>query len=226
MNLGDQHWPDLTATPTVLAVPLGATEQHGPHLPLNTDTTIATDLCQRLAQRLPNIVVAPALPYGSSGEHAAFPGTLSIGQAALELLIIELVRSADHFIGVVLVNGHGGNRTPLHAATSRLRAEQRNVLAWSPTGPPHDSHAGHTETSVMLRIRPDRVTLAAAEPGNTAPLPDLIDQLRQSGIAAISPNGILGDPTGANPTHGETLLQRWTDTLVADVTTWLAAPSC
>lgn len=219
MNLGNLRAPHVAATAahTVLAVPLGATEQHGPHLPLDTDTTIAVELCRRLAQRLPSIRVAPAIPYGSSGEHAHFPGTLSIGQPALQLLITELVRSADAFAGVVLVNGHGGNLQPLRQAIATLRAEGRNVLAWAPTGPANDSHAGHTETSAMLRIRPADVDLNQAEPGNTKPLPDLIDQLREHGTAAVSPNGVLGDPTTADSADGEQILGRWADELIVRV---------
>jgi creatinine amidohydrolase len=86
-------WPDVARYPadTVLAVPLGSTEQHGPHLPLSTDTDVAVALCRRLAAARPDVLVAPSLPYGSSGEHAGFAGTLSIGQAALEHVLVELV---------------------------------------------------------------------------------------------------------------------------------------
>src|SRR5205807_5160572 len=98
-RLGDARWTELTdrVSESLLVVPLGSTEQHGPHLPLSTDTDIAVALAERLAARRPHVVVAPALPYGSSGEHAGFAGTLSIGQAALEHVVIELVRSADAF---------------------------------------------------------------------------------------------------------------------------------
>lgn len=222
MNLGSLRSPQLAgrSARTVLAVPLGATEQHGPQLPLDTDTAIATELCHRLAQRMPGIVVAPAVPYGSSGEHAGFPGTLSIGQAVLIQLVVELVRSADEFAGVVIVSGHGGNLEPLRAAVHQLTKEQRRVLTWLPTGPADDSHAGHTETSVMLRLRPDDVAIEHAEPGNTEPLPRLMDRLYLAGVAGVSPNGVLGDPTGADPATGEALLQRWTDSLVTTVTDW------
>jgi len=223
MNLADLRWPDLSADAhrTVLAVPLGATEQHGPHLPLDTDTAIATELCRRLAARIPNIIVAPAIPYGSSGEHTGFPGTLSIGAAALEFLVVELVRSADAFAGTVLVNGHGGNLQPLRAAVATLHAEGRRVLLWCPRGTPGDSHAGHAETSAMLRIRAHEVTMSAAAPGNTRPLPDLIDDLRRHGVAFVSPNGVLGDPTHADPAAGEHLLTDWAQALAAATTRWL-----
>ncbi|WP_280267284.1 mycofactocin biosynthesis peptidyl-dipeptidase MftE [Nocardia wallacei] len=206
----------------VLAVPLGATEQHGPHLPLSTDTTIAIELCYRLAAALPGIVVAPAIPYGSSGEHADFPGTLSIGRAALELLLVELVRSADRFIGVVLVNGHGGNLDALSAAAGTLRGEGRNVLAWSPSGASNDSHAGHAETSVMLELRPDTVSVDRAEPGNIRPMGELIDRMREHGVAAVSRNGVLGDPTGANADDGRFHLASWTESLISAVNRWMS----
>ena len=97
MRLSSARWPeiDARASASTLVVPLGSTEQHGPHLPLSTDTDVAVALAVRLANVRSHMIVAPALPYGSSGEHAGFAGTLSIGQEALELVVIELVRSAD-----------------------------------------------------------------------------------------------------------------------------------
>lgn len=84
--LADATWPEAErrAAGAVLAVPVGSTEQHGPHLPLSTDTDIAVALVERLARRRRGVVAAPALAYGSSGEHAGFAGTLSIGREALE----------------------------------------------------------------------------------------------------------------------------------------------
>lgn len=205
----------------VLVVPLGATEQHGPHLPLHTDTTIAAELCDRLARRVPGLVVAPALPFGSSGEHAGFAGTLSIGGPALELVVVELVRSADHFAGTVLVNGHGGNAAALAKAVHTLRSEGRRVLSWAPSGRADDSHAGRAETSVMLRLRPQDVRLSAATAGNTEPLPRLWDRLVRGGVRAVSANGVLGDPDGACADEGEELLATWSDALVSTVHEWL-----
>src|SRR5580704_2945851 len=90
--LADLAWPDVldrVHRGAFLAVPLGATEQHGPHLPVATDSDIAVALCQRLASARPDVLIAPPVSYGSSGEHAGFAGTLSIGQQALELLVLE-----------------------------------------------------------------------------------------------------------------------------------------
>ena len=197
----------------ILVVPLGATEQHGPHLPLGTDTAVAVAVCERVAARRDDVVVAPALPYGSSGEHAGFAGTLSIGQEALELVVVELVRSAEGVGGVVLASGHGGNAEPLARAVAVLRAEGRRVAAWSPRIPGGDAHAGRTETSLLLALDPAAVHLDRAEAGATAPLAELMPALRDGGVAAVSPNGVLGDPAGASAAEGEQLL----DALVTDL---------
>ncbi|SFS70859.1 mycofactocin biosynthesis peptidyl-dipeptidase MftE [Saccharopolyspora flava] len=218
MNFGETTWPELRE-PRLLAVPVGATEQHGPHLPCTVDTDIAVALCERLAEQR-EVVIAPPVAYGSSGEHAAFPGTLSIGQAATELLLTELGRSADAFSGVVLVSCHGGNAVPVRNAVRTLRSEGRRVLAWSPTGRADDSHAGRTETSVMLALRPHAVRLERAEIGNTAPLSELIDRLRAGGTAAVSANGVLGDPRGASGSEGRRILRSWTDDLIDVIDAW------
>lgn len=218
-RLADLTWPEITER-QLLAIPVGATEQHGPHLPFTVDTEIAVALCDRLAAAR-SVLVAPPVTYGSSGEHAGFPGTLSIGQDAVELLLVELVRSANAFAGVVLVSAHGGNAEPVRRAVRTLRVEGRRVLAWAPTGRPGDSHAGRTETSVMLALRPRAVRLDQAEPGNTTPLPQLIDQLRTHGVRAASANGVLGDPRGATPEEGVRALTTWTRSLTAAVDRWI-----
>ena len=213
--LGPRPWPEVPRSHVRLLVPLGSCEQHGPHLPLDTDTRIAVAVAYGAAARCPDTVVAPALAYGSSGEHAGFAGTLSIGQEALELVLVELARSSDHFAGVVLVNGHGGNVEPVGRAVARLRAEGRAVRSWSPRlARSTDAHAGRTETALMLAIAPDLVLLDRAEPGRTIPLQELLPALRAGGVAAVSANGVLGDPTGATAAEGHAALADLVDHLV------------
>jgi creatinine amidohydrolase/Fe(II)-dependent formamide hydrolase-like protein len=89
----DRPWPAVGAE--VVLVPVGSIEQHGPHLPLDTDTRIAVAVCEAVADSRPGVVVAPAITYGASGEHQAFPGTLSIGTEALTRVLVELSRSAE-----------------------------------------------------------------------------------------------------------------------------------
>ena len=223
MRLGAAAWPDLERTgPLVLIVPLGATEQHGPDLPLETDTLIAVAVAEAVGAARDDVAVAPALPYGSSGEHAGFPGTLSLGQDALELALVELVRSADRFDAVVLASWHGGNAEPLARAVARLRAEGRRVVAWDPRPGAADLHAGRTETSLVLALAPERV--GPARPvGVVEPLEVVLPQLRARGVRAVSPNGVLGDATGAGPEEGRAIFARLVDDLAACVDASLAA---
>ena len=198
-------------------MPVGATEQHGPHLPIGTDTTVATALADRLARQRHDVVVAPALPYGSSGEHAGFAGTLSIGGPTTTAVLVELVRSADAFRGVVLVCAHGGNAEAVRRAVDTLEGDGRGVLAWSPSIPDGDAHAGRTETSLLLALRPGDVRADAAGAGDRRPLDELLPALRAGGVAAVSANGVLGDPTGASAGEGDDLLAALTSRLVAAV---------
>jgi mycofactocin system creatininase family protein len=222
-RLADLAWTQAAGrTSSILAVPLGATEQHGPHLPLSTDTDLAVELCTRLAAARTDVLVAPAVGYGSSGEHAGFAGTLSIGQAALELLIVELGRSAaESFEHLLLVSAHGGNAEPVARAVTRLRAESRDVRAFFPRWQ-GDPHAGRPETSMMLALAPDRVRLPEAVIGDTRPLAETLPLLRDGGVRAVSKSGILGDPTGASAGEGAELLERLSADLVREVGGWWA----
>jgi mycofactocin precursor peptide peptidase len=213
---------ELAAAGALLAVPVGATEQHGPHLPLSTDTDLAVALCARLAAARPGVLAAPPLAYGGSGEHQDFPGTLSIGTEAVELLLVELGRSATRtFSRVLLVSTHGGNAGAVRRAERRLRAESRDVLAWLPTWQ-GDAHAGRAETSLELALAPDRVRLGRAEAGDTRPLTELMPELRRSGVRAVSPNGVLGDPAGASAAEGAAMLGSLFADLLASVGAWEA----
>ncbi|MDQ2894979.1 MAG: mycofactocin biosynthesis peptidyl-dipeptidase MftE [Actinomycetota bacterium] len=221
--LAELTWPEvhrLASAGAILAVPLGSTEQHGPHLPFTTDTDIAVVLCERLAAARPDVLVAPPLGYGSSGEHAGFAGTLSIGAAALELVVLELGRSAfETFERVVFVSAHGGNIEAVSRAVRQLRAESRDVHLYLPRWE-GDPHAGRAETSLLLTLRPQVVRLDRARPGDTRPLAELMPLLRAGGLRAVTPNGVLGDPTGASACEGETLLDRLVAALVQDVQAW------
>jgi creatinine amidohydrolase len=221
-RLGDLTWPDLDGRRPLLAVPLGSTEQHGPHLPFATDTEVAVVLCDLLAAERDDVVVAPAMPYGSSGEHAGFPGTLSIGQSALELVVIELVRSAKaSFDGVIFVSGHGGNAEAVLRGVTQAREEGHDVMMFLPRWE-GDPHAGRVETSMMLVVQPARVRLDRAAAGNTSSLTELMPQLRERGVRAVSPTGVLGDPAGASAAEGEALLDQAAAHLIADVARWRA----
>jgi mycofactocin precursor peptide peptidase len=236
----------------LLVVPLGSLEQHGPHLPLDTDTRIAVAVAARACAERAGIGVAPPIAIGASGEHADFPGTLSIGTEALTLVLVELGRHASrHWPAMLIVNGHGGNVPAIDDALRVLRAEGRQCHAWHAgvrSAPPAsaetdsvgrttevaerdarppfavDAHAGRVETSIMLALAPDDVRLAAAAPGETRPLAAIMPDLRAHGTRHVSPNGVLGDPTGASAAEGELLLAQLTAALDEKLTSLLTTP--
>jgi mycofactocin system creatininase family protein len=235
MRLGDATWNDIeqligkppaadgTLAPVVL-VPVGSTEQHGPHLPLATDTLIAEELVARAVHRTDGLLVGPTLPVTAAGEHAGFPGTLSVGAAVTARVLLELGRSADWAAGIVFVNGHGGNSPAVARAVDALSEEGRAALAWWPRWPrrddgPRDLHAGRVETSMMLAIDPGLVRLELAVAGVDAS----IEELRERGVRAVSPTGVLGDPAGATGTEGESLINRFVDDLVHAIERWRPA---
>jgi creatinine amidohydrolase len=201
-------------------VPLGSIEQHGHHLPLDTDTTIATAVAHAVARRLSHgqadgFLVAPPISYGASGEHKDFPGTISIGDA-LRSQLIELVRSVSTWAGrIVIINAHGGNLVSLAGAVSQLIYERHNV-SWASCGTEEqDAHAGHFETSLMLHLAPERVEMSLAQMGNANPLDQLLPLIIDSGVAQVSPSGVLGDPTSASAEQGG----RYFASIVEDVAT-------
>lgn len=163
----------LSAT-TVLCLPIGSYEQHGPHLPLHTDTIIAEGFTRRLVDRhgdTYDLWALPSIPYGLSLEHSWSPGTVSLTSTVLttllDALIAEYVRATPART-LLIVNGHGGNRGILEAAIYELRrAHQVNVCVVHPSSlstvrvdsPLPEVHAGTRETSVMLALAPDEVYL-------------------------------------------------------------------
>jgi mycofactocin system creatininase family protein len=221
VQLAGATWPQVEAIAgrTVLAIPVGSLEQHGPHLPLDTDTRIAVAVASGLAERCAGVAVAPAVAYGASGEHAGFPGTLLVGHDVMADLLVELVRSARaSFAGVALVSAHGGNAAALAAVRARSAAEGDAVVVWQATVTGGDAHAGRTETSLLLAIDPSVVHLDLAVAGTTEPLEDLLPRLRSVGVRPVSSNGVLGDPAGASSEEGRAILEALVDDLAGVLT--------
>lgn len=221
----------LRGMSSAVLIPVGSTEQHGPHLPLDTDTRIATAVATGVAGRLAELpghddqgqqwLVAPAIGYGDSGEHQSFPGTISIGTDALAMLLVEFGRSATCWAERLLfVNGHGGNVAALDRAVRLLRSEGRDA-AWSAcTARGADAHAGHTETSLLLHISPADVLTEQWCSGNGAPLSDLLPTMRRGGVAAVSEVGVLGDPTTATAAEGQRIFTEMVDGCARAVLRW------
>lgn len=241
-RLDELTWPEVAAAvaagATTLILPLGATEQHGPHLPLGTDTLRAAELARRLAALLPGALVAPTLPVGCSDEHAGFPGLLGLDAETLAALICDLARRAVAW-GVrrlVILSAHGGNGNGLRRAGERLRAELPALQVWLPGEPvtPHGDpaavaaaagvaraafglHAGEGETSELLFLRPDLVRRELAAPGYTGDMAAILPTLMAVGLRPVTASGVLGDPTCADAARGERYLQASAEALAAAI---------
>ncbi len=222
-DLGRMSWPDVEVGGRALVlVPVGSLEQHGPALGLATDALIASrvahDAVGHLTGTRHRLLVAPTVPYGASGEHEDFPGTVSIGTEALRVLLVELGRSACRWAeGVVFVNGHGGNVDALVSAVTTLRHEGRAVAWTSCVARGSDAHAGRTETSLLMALEPGSVDHRRLAPGRADPITSLLPELRAKGVRAVSPNGVLGDPTSASADTGRRLHAEMVQGLVAEL---------
>ena len=225
------------AADALLVVPLGATEQHGRHLPTGTDTMLVTAVAERAArQARATVVLAPSLPIGSSDHHVGIGPTLSVSWETLARMLQDVLTSAvaSGFSRIMLLNGHGGNDAVVHeVATERSRVlgvEVARACYWdfldaSDRMPHTPGHAGAFEASLMLVVAPELVRLDRAE----APLRDP-DELfggppwveRRSNWVELG--GVSDDATAATEAQGRALLDRVVLRLAAAFDT-LAGPS-
>ena len=227
-------WDELTSPlieqldrdiPVVL--PIAATEQHGPHLPLATDRMIGWHFAQSLHQKIPDqVLILPSVSVGCSSHHMDFPGTLTVSHDAFSAYVEEILESvlSHDFNNLIILNSHGGNLGIGQVILERLgpEVEQLVLVTWwklageallkiSESGPGGIGHACEFETSLMLHIAPHLVNQALIEPGanvNTYSWAEA-DMLRGAkaglyrSMYEMTPNGIFGDPTKATAKKGE-----------------------
>jgi creatinine amidohydrolase len=222
---------DALEASSVLCLPMGSIEQHGPHLPLNTDCVIAEALTGRIVARWGDeydLWQLPVVPIGLSREHAWAPGTLTLtasGMAAnLRDLGFELVRALPAR-NLLILNGHGGNRGILEAVTREMCDCGLNIATlhlgamMSPDTAANvpEIHAGKDETSVMLALAPELVRRQVLAALNPPPGGDITQELVldpmvsypwSSNDQRLSASGIMGDPREASAVHGELLIAR------------------
>lgn len=227
-------WTDVDALEdkanTVIVLPVGAIEQHGPHMPCAVDSIVAAGVVGKAMEKLPAEIPAYAMApitYGKSDEHLHFPGTMTLTGEILLHTIQEIGESVYRagFRKFVMVNAHGGQPQPLEMAARELRLRHGDfmVIARSAWSVPYDAsflpetertlamHAGHGECAILMALAPDTLHMDRAEAHTPAPFP--CPTLSSGRPAAawtardFGPSGVIGDPTGATPEQGHRLLE-------------------
>ena len=236
MKLGEMNGPDvreLDKQGLVAVYPIAAFEQHGPHLPMLTDTMEANGIVDRLHERIPDEVVClPAQWLGYSFHHMRFPGSLTATSDTHINLIVETVAGliSAGFDRVLIVNGHGGNKPDLQVALQKLGECFPDAMVfatswWETAGPELETireagptgwgHAGEMETSLMMALRPDLVkTDRLQADGTKSDSPYVGSTVRFRRMEEIAGRGNYGDPTVASADKGERMLTAVVDALV------------
>ncbi len=229
MRLAERSWTDVDALDTDLAVvPVGSTEQHGPHAPLGTDTFTAravadagADACAR------DVVVAPAIPVGVAEEHRQFTGTLWVAPDTFRAYVRDVVASLAHhgFDRVVLVNGHGGNVDALREVAGEITRHDEAYavpFTWFDAVGEDSNEMGHggpLETSLLLATHPDLLDedrFREANEGGSDGWGEWCQGVNLAfDSAEFTDNGTVGDPTRATGAWGEELLDRAATALAA-----------
>jgi creatinine amidohydrolase len=212
----------------------GAVEQHGPAVALSMDASHGSALALAVARRLGKALVAPTVRVGCSEHHMAFSGTLTLRKETFRAVVTDYVTSLERhgFTRVVVLPTHGGNFGPLAELVPELDASRsvrveaftdlyETMEVWRRTAEPFGladrvgGHADVAEASILLSLHPDRVRPDRAEPGRMGPLePEVQRRLFEDGMKAVSPNGVLGDPTGMDAELGRRLVEALAERVV------------
>ena len=220
---------DIDPDETIAVLPIAAVEQHGPHLPVSTDTSIMHGMLETAIPLIPDdmdVRILPVQSVGKSNEHIRAPGTLSLSPLAAIQAWAELgvAVNAAGVRKIILINSHGGNEEIMGIVTRELRVACEMLAvktSWMRFGVPDDMyseremrygiHGGDVETSLMLHFRPDLVDMSQAEDfrSNVEDAEKEFDLLRQTGTHAfgwiagdLNVHGVVGDASAATPEKG------------------------
>jgi creatinine amidohydrolase len=229
MHLSDATWTDADAAATDLAVvPVGSTEQHGPHAPLGTDAYTAEAVAEAGADSYDGeVVVAPEIPVGVAAEHRQFTGTLWVSEDTFRDYVRETVASLAHhgWDRVVLVNGHGGNVSALREVAGTIAREDDAYavpFTWFEAVGDHGDDMGHggpLETALLRTIAPDLVRedrIEAAREGAADGWGEWVSYANLAfDSAEFTDNGVVGDPAAGDADRGDELLELASEALAA-----------
>jgi creatinine amidohydrolase len=243
IRMAEMTWPDIKSaieqgyTSVIIAV--GSTEQHGPHLPTMTDTRIGDELAHRVAIKLGYTLQAETIAVGCSSHHFGFPGTLSLKDETLKMIILDyidsLVRSG--FKKIVFIPMHGGNFPTVKETLKEAQIAHQGIEIIGLTdltklfdclisgsaefgikADESGSHAGESETSIMMALEKNLVIKDRFAPGDVGLASEKeLEIMREQGMQALTKNGVLGDPRKASADKGEIYLDRLTEFLIREI---------
>ena len=227
MQLSEATWEDAEATETDLAVlPVGSTEQHGPHAPLGTDAIAAEAVAEAgVAAADRPVVIAPSVHVGISEEHRSFPGSLWVSADTFRAYVRETIASLAHhgFDRVVVVNGHGGNTAALREVCARLSRDGDAYavpFTWFEAVDPDGiemGHAGPLETALLEHVAPELIDAEDKETASEVAADRWGEWEGSVNLAydtdEFAPNGVVGDPTDSDAQLGKQLLAEAGDAL-------------
>lgn len=243
VRLEEMTWPEIEGAiregVETIVVVAGATEEHGYHLPMGSDTFWGYEFGERVARHLGKALLAPVIPVGCSDSLMSFPGTMTVRESTLVDTLLDYCASlASHgFRRFVLISSHGGDFDPVQAAAKRLAVErpdlavatalcdmQAIVAVIYETAGKHGvtaelagAHSGEFETSVLLAVRPDLVHMDRARPGWVGDVRQAPDGFFEQDMKAITEVGVLGDPRTSTSEMGEAYLDDLTSNVVSAV---------
>jgi len=244
----EHTWPEIKEAiekGKVALLPVGSTEDHGPHLPLETDIFIAAEVCRKAAEKIPeDVVLMPSISYCFNEHHMDFPGNISVEPYHFMDYVFDVCRSLSRhgFKKIVMVNGHGSNTPFLNIVARRVNNETdslcvavnwwtlaRDVIKKVVT---HASHAGEMETSVMLYLKPEVVDMSKAEADLNIYMGqekskfiwrDLVNPSPISFMewwSRFSKMGVIGDPTKATAEKGKKIVEAAVTNLIEFIKEW------
>ncbi len=243
IRMDEMNWPDIKEAVdqgfTTVVIGIGSIEQHGPHLPLQTDALIGDAISNRVAARLKNALQGPTIRVGCSNHHLAFHGTISYRETTLKAIIHDYVDSlARHgFTKIILLPSHGGNFTTTQEVIDELQQKHPEIKIigytdlmgfidalnsfsseFGITKEESGAHAGESEASLVLALAKKLVMKERFVSGYLGPLG--VEETKiifEKGILALTENGIIGDPTKATSKKGEFYLENLVNFFVDEI---------
>ena len=243
VRMEEMTWPDIKSAIEqgyrTVVIAIGSTEQHGPHLPTMTDTRIGDELAHRVAIKLGHTLQARTIPVGCSSHHLSFPGTISLRDETLRMIILDYIESLirSGFNRIVFLPMHGGNFPIVQATLKEAQIAHQGIEIIGVTdvtklldcmnaasaefginANESGAHAGESETSIMMALEKNLVIKDRFAPGYVGLTGEKeLKIIFEQGMPALTKNGVLGDPRKASADKGEIYLDRLTEFLIQEI---------